>query len=239
MPASITLSGLSYSTPDGRLLFDNLNIAFGAERTGLVGRDALVQLEARPVEPLQRRRRLPPLCLAVLAGVIWLLPKTRVPSAARLELDPVGLGLFAVVVVTLMWPFLFTTGSPDDDPRRWWTLALFAVFGVLPTVPTLIGSAMIAACGVYSAHRERRRVAEEQPERPARQSAPEKESHQDAEHDRNTQCRRPGQHTEHSLRTPHVSAHALLHHRRSPRLIAKDTRKSATPQANSDAYARL
>ena len=34
-----------------------------------------------------------------------------------------------------------------------------AVFGVLPTVPTLIGSAMIAACGVYSAHRERRRVA--------------------------------------------------------------------------------
>ena len=37
----------------------------------------------------------------------------------------------AVVVVTLMWPFLFTTGSPDDDPRRWWTLALFAVFAVL------------------------------------------------------------------------------------------------------------
>ena len=72
-----------------------------------------------------------PRCLAVLAGVIWLLPKTRVPSAARLELDPVGLGLFAVVVVTLMWPFLFTTGSPDDDPRRWWTLALFAVFAVL------------------------------------------------------------------------------------------------------------
>ena len=72
-----------------------------------------------------------PLCLAVLAGVIWLLPKTRIPSAARLELDPVGLGLFAVVVVTLMWPFLFTTGSPDDDPRRWWTLALFAVFAVL------------------------------------------------------------------------------------------------------------
>ena len=36
---------------------------------------------------------------------------------------------------------------------------VLAVFGVLPTVPTLIGSAMIAACGVYSAHRERRRVA--------------------------------------------------------------------------------
>ncbi|MBN9178084.1 MAG: MFS transporter [Microbacterium sp.] len=72
-----------------------------------------------------------PLCLAVLAGVIWLLPKTRMPSASRLELDPVGLILFAVVIVTLMWPFLFTTGSPDDDPRRWWTLVLFAVFAVL------------------------------------------------------------------------------------------------------------
>ncbi|GAA1636865.1 MFS transporter [Microbacterium flavum] len=71
-----------------------------------------------------------PLCLAVLAGVIWLLPRTREPSASRLELDPTGLLLFAITVVTLMWPFLFTTGSPDDDPRRWWTLALFAVFAV-------------------------------------------------------------------------------------------------------------
>lgn len=41
MPASITLSGLSYSTPDGRSLFDNLNLAFGSERTGLVGRNGV------------------------------------------------------------------------------------------------------------------------------------------------------------------------------------------------------
>jgi ATPase subunit of ABC transporter with duplicated ATPase domains len=41
MPASITLSGLSYSTPDGRPLFDHLDIAFGAERTGLVGRNGV------------------------------------------------------------------------------------------------------------------------------------------------------------------------------------------------------
>ncbi len=41
MPVSITLSGLSYSTPDGRLLFDNLSIAFSAERTGLVGRNGV------------------------------------------------------------------------------------------------------------------------------------------------------------------------------------------------------
>ncbi|WP_431802870.1 MFS transporter [Microbacterium sp. bgisy203] len=71
-----------------------------------------------------------PLCLLVLAGVIFLLPRTRMPSASRLELDPIGLVLFSIMIITLMWPFLLTTGSPDDDPRRWWTLALAAVFAV-------------------------------------------------------------------------------------------------------------
>ena len=69
-----------------------------------------------------------PLCLAVLAGVIFLLPRTRKRSAGKVQLDPIGLLLFAVMIITLMWPFLFTTGSPDDDPRRWWTLVLFVVF---------------------------------------------------------------------------------------------------------------
>lgn len=69
-----------------------------------------------------------PLCLLVLAGVIWLLPRTRTPAPGRVQLDPVGLVLFALMIISLMWPFLFTTGAPDDDPRRWWTLALFAVF---------------------------------------------------------------------------------------------------------------
>ncbi|WP_293676699.1 ABC-F family ATP-binding cassette domain-containing protein [uncultured Phenylobacterium sp.] len=35
----ITLDGLSYVTPDGKSLFDNLTLAFGPERTGLVGRN--------------------------------------------------------------------------------------------------------------------------------------------------------------------------------------------------------
>jgi ATPase subunit of ABC transporter with duplicated ATPase domains len=39
MPAIITLSGLSYRSPDGRSLFENLTLAFGRERTGLVGRN--------------------------------------------------------------------------------------------------------------------------------------------------------------------------------------------------------
>ncbi|WP_394278947.1 MFS transporter [Microbacterium sp.] len=69
-----------------------------------------------------------PLCLIVLAGVILLLPQTRKATAGRLQLDPVGIVLFALTVLALMWPFLFTTGSPEDDPARWWLLIAFAVF---------------------------------------------------------------------------------------------------------------
>lgn len=72
-----------------------------------------------------------PLCLAVLAGVLFLLPRTREPAPGRVQLDPAGVVLFGLAVIALMWPFLFTTGSPDDDPRRWWTLTLFAVFAAV------------------------------------------------------------------------------------------------------------
>ena len=39
MSASITLSGLSWSTPDGTPLLSGLNLSFGAEATGIVGRN--------------------------------------------------------------------------------------------------------------------------------------------------------------------------------------------------------
>ncbi len=39
MPASVSLSGLSWSTPDGASLFTDLNLTFGPERTGIVGRN--------------------------------------------------------------------------------------------------------------------------------------------------------------------------------------------------------
>ncbi|KGJ07593.1 ABC-F family ATP-binding cassette domain-containing protein [Paracoccus versutus] len=39
MPASVTLSGLSHTTPDGTPLFTGLNLSFGPECTGLVGRN--------------------------------------------------------------------------------------------------------------------------------------------------------------------------------------------------------
>ncbi|HEY3796844.1 MAG TPA: ABC-F family ATP-binding cassette domain-containing protein [Caulobacteraceae bacterium] len=41
MSSLITLDGLTQLTPDGRVLFDNLTLAFGRERTGLVGRNGV------------------------------------------------------------------------------------------------------------------------------------------------------------------------------------------------------
>ncbi|WP_431205132.1 ABC-F family ATP-binding cassette domain-containing protein [Bradyrhizobium betae] len=41
MPASIILSNLSLSSPDGRSLLSNIDLTFGAERTGLVGRNGV------------------------------------------------------------------------------------------------------------------------------------------------------------------------------------------------------
>jgi ATPase subunit of ABC transporter with duplicated ATPase domains len=39
--ASITISNLTWSTPDGRTLFSNLDLSFGAERAGFVGRNGV------------------------------------------------------------------------------------------------------------------------------------------------------------------------------------------------------
>ncbi|WP_028746779.1 ABC-F family ATP-binding cassette domain-containing protein [Rhizobium mesoamericanum] len=56
MPAYITLSNLSWSTLDGRPLVSNLDLNFGAERTGLVGRNGvgkttLLKLVAGELQP--------------------------------------------------------------------------------------------------------------------------------------------------------------------------------------------
>lgn len=41
MPASITVSRLGWSTPDGRPVLSDLDLSFGGERTGLVGRNGV------------------------------------------------------------------------------------------------------------------------------------------------------------------------------------------------------
>ena len=69
-----------------------------------------------------------PLALIAIAAAIWLLPATRTKSGRKLSLDPVGILLFGLAVVSLLWPFLFTTGSPTDDPNRWWLLVPSVLF---------------------------------------------------------------------------------------------------------------
>ena len=69
-----------------------------------------------------------PLCLIVVLAAVFVLPEVRRPSPGRLELDPIGLALFGIAVISLMTPFLLTTGSPDDTPARWWLLVPFVLF---------------------------------------------------------------------------------------------------------------
>ena len=69
-----------------------------------------------------------PLGIIAIALAVWVLPKTRTRSRKALSFDLFGVLLFGLAVLSLMWPFLFTTGSPDDDPRRWWLLVAFVLF---------------------------------------------------------------------------------------------------------------
>lgn len=68
-----------------------------------------------------------PLVLIAIVFAARLLPGPPERPARRLELDPFGLFLFGVTVLSLMWPFLLTTGSPNDNPARWWTLVVFVL----------------------------------------------------------------------------------------------------------------
>lgn len=74
-----------------------------------------------------------PLSIAAIAAAFWLLPETRTKSSRPLSLDPVGVLLFGITVIALMWPFLFTTGAPTDNPARWWLLVVF-VFAAIAFV---------------------------------------------------------------------------------------------------------
>jgi MFS family permease len=72
-----------------------------------------------------------PLGIAAIVLVLWILPEMRERSRRRIDLDPIGVLLFGASVFALMWPFLFTTGAPGDDPARWWLLFVFAAFVAL------------------------------------------------------------------------------------------------------------
>ncbi|MEV8268097.1 MFS transporter [Microbacterium sp. NPDC076911] len=69
-----------------------------------------------------------PLGLIAIGLAIFLLPKLHKRTRKPLSLDPFGIVLFGLAVFSLMLPFLFTTGSPDDNPLRWWLLVAFVLF---------------------------------------------------------------------------------------------------------------
>ena len=62
MSASITLANLSWSTPDGRPLLSELDLSFGAERTGLVGRNGVGKTHAAQADRRRSARRSPARC---------------------------------------------------------------------------------------------------------------------------------------------------------------------------------
>jgi EmrB/QacA subfamily drug resistance transporter len=70
-----------------------------------------------------------PLGILLLVLAARLLPK-RQRHAGAADLDPVGILLLGVLVVSFMLPFVLTTGGPDDNPLRW----LFLVLAVAAAV---------------------------------------------------------------------------------------------------------
>uniref|UniRef100_A0A942YAB0 MFS transporter n=1 Tax=Neobacillus citreus TaxID=2833578 RepID=A0A942YAB0_9BACI len=68
-----------------------------------------------------------PLGIAALVFAAKLLPKGSQGTARDRELDVVGIVLLGIAIVTLMLPFVLTTGS-GDSAARWLWLVGFAVF---------------------------------------------------------------------------------------------------------------
>lgn len=73
-----------------------------------------------------------PLGVLLLVFAARLLPSQQLHNAENRGFDPVGVVLLGAATLSLMLPFVLTTGGPDDDPRRWLLLvaaaALVAVF---------------------------------------------------------------------------------------------------------------
>lgn len=71
-----------------------------------------------------------PLGLLAIGFALRLLPKTQEERPENAQLDLIGITLLGIATLALMLPFVLTTGGPADDPRRWFSLLVFALAGV-------------------------------------------------------------------------------------------------------------
>lgn len=69
-----------------------------------------------------------PLGIIAVIAAIRLIPSRQRHQRKHTELDLVGILLLGLSVLSLMLPFVLTSGGPGDDPRRWFILIGCAVF---------------------------------------------------------------------------------------------------------------
>ncbi len=113
--ALVTLNNVAARTPDGRGLFDNLTLAFGRERTAVVGRNGvgkttLLRLVAGLAEPAEGA--------VARAGTVGWLAQAQTPADDETVADTLGVA----EPLAVLHRVLAGDGSLDDMAEADWTL---------------------------------------------------------------------------------------------------------------------
>ena len=111
----VTLNGVAARTPDGRGLFDNLTLAFGRERTAVVGRNGvgkttLLRLIVGLADPAEGA--------ITRAGTVGWLAQTQTPQEDETVAETLGVA----APLVLLHRVLAGEGSLDDMAQADWTL---------------------------------------------------------------------------------------------------------------------
>lgn len=115
MPASITLSHITWSTPDGRVVLDDLSLGFGPERTGLIGRNGVGKTTLFNIIA----GRIAPLAGTVgVSGSIGLLRQDLRPRAGETVADLFG----ARAALALLTEAEAGRAGPEQLAEADWTL---------------------------------------------------------------------------------------------------------------------
>lgn len=113
--ALVTLNSVAARTPDGRGLFDNLTLAFGRERTAVVGRNGvgkttLLRLVAGLADPAEGA--------ISRAGTVGWLAQAQTPADDETAADTLGVA----APLSILHRVLAGEGSLDDMAEADWTL---------------------------------------------------------------------------------------------------------------------